>query len=484
MLVRQVGLVNGTLIRFGEPQRRPLWQDRKRSTTRPGIKTPTQQREAKKYANPIPSREFILQTLTDHGAPLAFEQVAETSRLTDEEDLTALERRLAAMVRDGQLVRNRIRCLLPGQPPRPDHRAGHRPSGRLRFRPAGRRRRRPVSLPKEMRGLFHEDRVVVRVTGRDRRGRLEGAVVEVLERNTRSVVGRLYQEGGVGFVVPDSKRIDHDIVISERPIGGASQGQIVVVEIIEQPTRAPSPWAASSRCSATTWRPGMEIEMAIRSHDLPNDWPVEVEPEISGLRPKCPEAAKAGRIDLRKLPLVTIDGEDARDFDDAVYCEPKPKGWKLLVAIADVSHYVRPGTALDREAQKRGTSVYFPERVIPMLPEVLSNGLCSINPEEDRLCMVCEMLLNRTARSRERDSIAAVMRSHARLTYNEVAKILVDGDKELCAARMPRPAAPGRAVQGLPVAARAREERGAIDFDTQESKIVFGDDRKIENIVP
>jgi len=219
--------------------------------------------------------------------------------------------------------------------------------------------------PREMRALMHGDRAVVRVTGVDHRGRREGAMVEVLERANRNVVGRLYMEGGVGFVVPDNKRLAKEIVVPQFGLEGAAQGQMVVVEITDQPTARTPPLGRIAEVLGAHMAPGMEIDVAIRAHDLPLEWPAEVLEAVAGLSPEVPEAAKAGRVDLRRLALVTIDGEDARDFDDAVYCEPTPKGWKLLVCIADVSAYVHPEQPLDVEAFKRGNSVYFPERVIP-----------------------------------------------------------------------------------------------------------------------
>ncbi|HEY5138012.1 MAG TPA: ribonuclease R, partial [Methylococcales bacterium] len=229
---------------------------------------------------------------------------------------------------------------------------------------------------------------------------------------------------------------------------------------------------------------GMEIEMAIRSHELPHLWPEELLEEIKPLSKEVPEAAKENRVDLRNIPLVTIDGEDARDFDDAVYCKRTPKGWKLLVAIADVSHYVQVNSELDKEAKKRSTSVYFPEQVIPMLPEILSNGLCSLNPDVDRLCMVCEVLIDEQGKVMRSRFFDAVMRSHARLTYTEVASMLVDGDKVL--AKKYQPLMPHlRELYALYKVLRvSREQRGAMDFDTQETRIIFGKDRKIEKIVP
>jgi len=283
---------------------------------------------------------------------------------------------------------------------------------------------------KEMRPVFHDDRAVVRVTGMDRRGRLEGALVEVLGRNTETVVGKLYMESGVGFVVPDSKRLSKDIVIPSSEIGSAEKGQMVVAEILDQPTKRTPPIGRIIDILGDHMGPGMETDIAIRTHNIRVSWPEDVEAQIKQIPSKVSEADKQGRVDLRKLPLVTIDGADARDFDDAVYCEPKPKGWRLLVCIADVSHYVSPGSALDKEGRQRGNSVYFPDRVVPMLPELLSNGLCSINPNVDRLCMTCDMYIDSSGKISRSKFYPAVMRSHARLIYDQVASML-DGDEIL-----------------------------------------------------
>jgi ribonuclease R len=441
-------------------------------------------REAEKYERPIPSRELILQVLKEQGVPLRLDEIAAALGVDDEEDIESLRRRLNAMERDGQLLRNRRDryCQINQK---------DLIAGRVIAHPDGFGFLRPdeggddLFIPStEMRLVMHDDRAVANVRGVDRRGRREAAIIEVLERGTLQVVGRLCRERGIASVTADSKYITHDILIPEECLGEAQHGQIVVAEILEYPTRRREPIGRIVEVLGEHLAPGMEIEVAIRAHELPNVWPEEVEREIAPLGREVPEEAKAGRIDIRDLPLVTIDGEDARDFDDAVYCQPTPKGFKLYVAIADVSHYVRPGTALDREAQKRATSVYFPERVIPMLPEVLSNGLCSINPEEDRLCMVCEMLLNSEGKTMRSKFYPAVMRSHARLTYNEVAKILVDRDKKAREKRKPLLKHLESLYAVYKVLHQAREARGAMDFDSQESKIVFGPDRKIENIVP
>ncbi|NCA71514.1 MAG: ribonuclease R [Sphingobacteriia bacterium] len=457
---------------------------RRRSSTTARDADPHRGREAKKYANPIPSREFILETLHALGAPIGFADLAAELDLADEPDLIALERRLGAMVRDGQLVRNRndAFCLVNSRDLIAGRVIGHADGfGFVRPDEGG---DDLYLYPKEMRSLFHGDRVVVRVAGRDRRGRLEGAVVEILERNTRSVVGRLYKESGVGFVMPDNKRLSHDIIIPSDRMAGAEQGQIVVVEITDQPTQRTQPIGRVLEVLGDHMAPGMQTDIALRAHDLPVAWPEAVEAEIAGLAEEVPDAAKEGRVDLRAIPLVTIDGADARDFDDAVYCERKPKGWKLLVSIADVSSYVAPGTALDAEAYARGNSVYFPDRVIPMLPEILSNGLCSLNPRVDRLCMTAELYINDEGKVTRSRFFEGVMRSHARLTYDEVAAMVVDGDAALCARHaelLPHLRELSALYRTLHA---ARVERGAMDFDSIETKFEFNEMGRIAAVVP
>ncbi|MCF7993367.1 MAG: ribonuclease R [Chromatiaceae bacterium] len=445
---------------------------------------PHRQREAKKYDNPIPSREFILEKLTEHGAPINFDEAASLLGLTAEEDLVALGRRLGAMVRDGQLLRNRREafCLINKR---------DLIAGRVIGHPDGFGFVKPDDggddlylYPKEMRAVFHGDRIVARVTGKDRRGRLEGAVVEILERSTKSVVGRLYSESGVGFVVPDNKRLTHDVIIPSDRLGGAEQGQIVVAEITDQPTKRTQPIGRVAEVLGEHMAAGMETDISIRAHDLPVNWPPEVEQAITAFGEQVPEDAKAGRTDLRNLPLVTIDGADARDFDDAVFCERKPKGWKLLVCIADVSAYVTPNSALDQEGFGRGNSVYFPDRVIPMLPEVLSNGLCSLNPEVDRLCMACELYVSLEGKVTRTRFFEAVMRSHARLTYDQVAAMLVEDDAELSeqySELLPHLHELYAMYQAL---LDARATRGAIDFDTVETKFVIDEAGRISSIEP
>jgi ribonuclease R len=451
-----------------------------------GRRDPYRAREAKRYDHPIPSRELILEVLTERGKPLRFEELAGELGVDSDYELEALSRRLRAMERDGQIVRNRKGAYLPVS-------GGELVTGHVIAHPDGFGFLQPdeggedVFLsPREMRTVMHGDRVVVRVVGVDRRGRKEGSVVEVLERRNQEVVGRFYMEGGIGFVIPDNKRLTHDILIPPEHRDGAEQGQIVVAAILAHPTPRTPPIGRIVEVLGAHMEPGMEIDVAIRSHGLPHEWPEAVREEAERIPEEVPEQDKQGRVDLRKLPLVTIDGEDARDFDDAVYCEPlgEGKGWKLIVAIADVSAYVEVDSALDREARNRGTSVYFPERVIPMLPEVLSNGLCSLNPQVDRLCMVCEMQVDPNGQVKGYRFYEGLMRSAARLTYDEVAAMILEGDKALrkrhrrLVPHLEHLFALYRALR------RQRERRGAIDFETVETKIEFGPERKIERIVP
>lgn len=448
------------------------------------LEDPFAQREAEKYENPIPSRELVLQLIQQSGKPLRRHQIAQQFGLETPDALEALRRRLRAMERDGQLVFNSRQRYGIGN--------GHNTiAGRVLGHPDGFGFVKPDDgsddlflSPREMKPLMPNDRVLVRVAGIDRRGRREASLIEVTERNTHQVVGRFYVEGKIAYVVPDNKKISHEVLIAKEDTGGAKKGQIVVAEIVQQPTAHCQPIGRITEVLGMHMAPGMEIEMAIRSYDLPNSWPDALVEEIEALKPEVPEQAKQGREDIRDLPLVTIDGEDARDFDDAVYARKTAKGWKLLVAIADVSHYVKVNTALDEEAKNRSTSVYFPERVIPMLPEILSNGLCSLNPKVDRLCMVCEMVIDENGNMLRSRFYEAVMRSHARLTYTEVAEMLVEGNQKLAkkyADLMPH-------LQNLydlyKVMRHQREMRGAMDFDTQETRIVFGTERKIAAIVP
>ncbi len=445
---------------------------------------PHQAREARKYKNPIPSREFIISVLDDHGAPMRFEELLDRLELPEPEQREALSFRVKAMFRDGQLVRNRRGgiCVVNHEDLVHGRVIGH-PDGFGFLKPDEPGDDLFLS-PKQMRQLWHGDRIVVQVAGMDRRGRREGAVVEILERAFEHIVGRLHIDQGVAIVEPDNKRVAHQVLVTPDHLAGARDGQMVVVRITEHPGSWRQPLGEISEVLGDHMAPGMETDVAIRAHDIPVDWPGAVEAEIASLGPQVPEQVKKGRVDLRATPLVTIDGADARDFDDAVFCKRTPKGWRLIVCIADVSAYVVPGTALDDEAYKRATSVYFPDRVVPMLPEVLSNGLCSLNPKVDRLCMAAELYFDSEGKLSRSRFYEAVMNSHARLTYDQVGAMLLDGDAELCeefAGVLPHL----HDLHGLyKLLHAARAERGAIDFDTTESRFRFDDNGKVAEVVP
>jgi ribonuclease R len=444
---------------------------------------PYAEREALKYQRPIPSRELILQVLNREREPLVFDEIAALLNIEDNIDIESLARRIKAMKRDGQVICNR--------------RGGYLPVDRndlIRGRVVGHPDGFGFLVPDEggsdlflsarqMRSLLHGDRALVRVLKLDRRGRREAALVEVLERHNEQTVGRFVREGEIGFVIPDNTRIHQDILIPRENIGDADSGQIVIATIIEQPSHHSQPVGRIVEVLGDHMAPGMEIDIAVRAHGLPFKWPKEALREATDLPSAVDKMAKGQRKNICDLPLVTIDGEDAMDFDDAVYCEPDDNDWRLVVAIADVSSYVLPVTALDTEALKRGTSVYFPGRVIPMLPEVLSNGLCSLKPGVDRLCIVCDMRIGPKGLLKTYAFYEAVMRSYARLTYTEVAAIVVD--RKIAVRRRYKNLVPhlDHLYTLFKVLHKKRVRRGTIDFDTAESRIVFGENRKIERIV-
>lgn len=455
----------------------------KRAKASVRMQDPYLERERAQYDFPLPSREFVLQILAERGVPISSEELAQMLEITEEE-IDVFNRRLRAMERDGQIMRNRKNavCVVDKLDLIKGKVQGHADGFGFLVPDDG----SPDLFlgPKEMHKVLHGDRVMVREIGLDRRGRREGAIVEVLEHVNQRLVGRLFAEHGILFVVAENKRISQDILVSPGQEMHAKPGQVVMAEIIQQPSKHAEPIARVVEILGDYGDPGMEIEIALRKHELPNIFPSEVEKLSSKLPKKVLKKDHAGRQDIRHLPLVTIDGETARDFDDAVYCEPQGKGYHLYVAIADVSHYVQHGDALDREALARGTSVYFPRRVIPMLPEALSNGLCSINPEVERLCMVCEMSITAQGDIKAYKFYPAVMFSHARFTYTQVAAMLEDSSGEV-AQQYLKLLPHIQNLFGLYTAlAKAREKRGAIDFETTETQMIFTDQGKIERIVP
>jgi len=435
-----------------------------------------------------PTREEILEGLRAADAPLTPDELGERLGVPPRH-LGMFEQRIVAMERDGQLLPNRKGVLLLAS--RLDLIAGriigHRDGFGFLVPDAG--GGDLFLAPREMQKAMHGDRALVKRTGVDNRGRAEGAIVEVTERGNRRLVGRVLLERGVTVVVPEDQRIKHDILVAPGDIGKAQPGQVVTVEIVQPPNGHTPPMGRVVEVLGGIDDPGMEIEIAVRKFDVPHAFSEPALAQAGKLPSQVRTPDVKGRVDLRDVPLVTIDGEDARDFDDAVYCEPlessgrRAGGWRLLVAIADVSHYVGDGTAIDTDAIERSTSVYFPRRVIPMLPEKLSNGLCSLNPQVDRLVLVADMVVTARGQVKAYQFYEAVMHSAARLTYDEVWAVLSGRDP--AAARQRAPLVPH--LQNLYELYRslvkARGERGAMDFETVETKIVCDVAGRIERIV-
>ena len=442
---------------------------------------PHAKREAGQYEHPLPSREYILDVMAEQGVPLRVEQLYELLEIQDHEK-EIFNRRLGAMEREGQIIRNRKGALCIAEKINliAGTVQGH-PDGFGFLIPDGGGEDLFLS-PKEMSQALHGDRVMVRPSGFDRKGRPEGKIVEVLERKHRRLVGRLIREQGVTLVAAEDKRINQDILVPPGQDMKAKAGQVVMVELIEQPSAYAKPIGKVVEVLGDYADPGMEIEIALRKHQLPYEFSLAVIKEAESYPKLVQESDWRGRRDLREMPLITIDSETARDFDDAVFCEPQGKGWRLVVAIADVSYYVRPGSALDKDAFDRGNSVYFPRRVIPMLPEALSNGLCSLNPDVERLCMVCDMQIDAKGEVKRYDFYPSVMRSKARMTYTKVYDMIVNPGGDTAREYdwlMPH-------IEHLyalyQVLAKAREKRGAIEFETSETIIVFNEHGKIDHI--
>lgn len=446
-------------------------------------KDPFYKREKEKYETPIPSRELIMQVLDEFGRPMSRNQLVAKLEVEKQSEQEALGFRLKAMLRDGQLMQDRRGryCLLGRINLQRGTIQGH-PDGFGFFIPDEGKEDMVLSA-KEMRAVMHGDLVLAYQTGVDRRGRPEGRVHEVIEHANVSVVGRFFTEHGVGFVIPDNKRLTQDISIPLEFAASAKNGQMVLAEVVAFPSKRNQAIGKVIHILGEHMAPGMEIEVAIHAYGLPADWPDDVAAAVTKIPQRVTEDQLQGRTDLRHLPFVTIDGEDAKDFDDAVYCSQKPKGgYQLYVAIADVSYYVMVGSALDKEAARRGNSVYFPGKVVPMLPEALSNGICSLNPHVDRLCIVAEMAITADGKINRSRFYRAIFHSHARLTYSQVGQWLQEERTDTKHEALWPMLQSLYALYGILL--KARKGRGAMDFDTTETRIEFDENRKIQRIVP
>ncbi|WP_250513324.1 ribonuclease R [Caballeronia sp. INDeC2] len=439
-----------------------------------------------KYPYPIPSREEILGVLRTSETPHAANDIAEALSIKRQER-EGFFKRLAAMERDGQIRLDKRGHYQLTHPSNfvAGRVQGHRDGFGFLIRDDG---QDDLFLPNgEMQKVMHNDRVLARIVGYDRRGRPEGHIVEVTDRANKRIIGRLVNENGALILVPEDKRIGHDILITQNP-KKAKVGQVVSVDLTDFPSRHSQPLGRVAEVIGDIDDPGMEIEIAVRKYGVPHEFSDAALSSAAKLPDEVRPVDIRHRVDLRDVPLVTIDGEDARDFDDAVYCEPvavgRGQGFRLLVAIADVSHYVRPGEPLDVDALDRSTSVYFPRRVIPMLPEKLSNGLCSLNPDVDRCVLVCDMVITARGEIKAYQFYPGVMHSAARLTYTEVAAVLTNTKGPEAAKRadiLPQLQDLYGVYKSLHA---ARQKRGAIDFDTTETYIVVNSQGKIEQIVP
>ena len=456
----------------GGPGRRAL-----RPTSAP-VADPHAHREAQRYEKPIASREMILQVLAAQDGPMDDQALAQKLELTEPDRFEALQKRLGAMLRAGQLLQNRRGGYVPAA-------QAELIAGSVIANPDGFGFLRPEKggddlflPPYEMRKVSHGDRVLVSLTGMDRRGRGEATIVEVLERRLTRLLGRYTEELGIAYVVPDDKRIQRNVMVPQDARNDARAGQLVVVEITTPQDAHRPPIGRVLAVLGDKLTASQAVEAAIHGHDIPHEFPPEVLAQATAVPLEVQYDETASRVDLRRVPLVTIDGEDAKDFDDAVWCEPNADGFRLIVAIADVSHYVRPGTPLDDEAQLRATSVYFPGFVVPMLPETLSNGICSLNPAVDRLCFCCDMQVGRDGIVTSSRFYEAVMHSHARLTYTDVWNAVGEGipeDEHDAALAKIGPLLPQvqRLHQLYKVLDRARAKRGAIEFESSEVRFVL-----------
>lgn len=449
-------------------------------------KDPHTKREAKNYDNPIASREHILDTLERINEPAGFEKLSVDLDCTEEPKTNALKARLQAMVRDGQLVRDRRRHYsIASKVEMKVGKISAHPDG-FGFLITDDKQHEDIYLSfAQMRQVFHGDKALVRLRGVDRRGRIEGEIVEVTERSTRQLVGRLYPLGDAFVLEPLSKRFPQELLVARKDTGGAEGDKIVVVELITQPALHEKARAKVVEILGDHLTPGIEVEIALRNNDIPAEFQSEVIEEADSLPLEVTHEDRQDRKDLTKIPFVTIDGEDARDFDDAVYCEANSNaGWRLFVAIADVSHYIKPDSPLDESAYDRATSVYFPQYVVPMLPEKLSNGLCSLRPDVERLTMVCEMTISSHGRISGYKFYKGVIKSFARLTYNQVSDFL-DGSGKSSSGMDKKVKLNLETLESLYLTLNdRRKERGALDLDTVELDFQFDKEAKLTKIVP
>lgn len=449
-----------------------------------GNKDPQYEREAQQYSNPVPSREYIMDYLKEVGRPLSYEEILEAFDLQDESSLEGMRRRLIAMMRDGQLVKNRKNKygltdkldLMKGVV------IGH-PEGHGFFVTEDSNEKFFLSQ-REMKTVLDGDKILARMKQYLSNGRGEVTVARVLERKHKTIVGQYFTEGGVGFLVPENQRIPHDIIIPEKPEVEVQDGDVVKAEIVAPPTTRTQAVGRVTEVLGRDRAPGMETEIAIHAYDLPSEWPDEVLEQTQQIPHQIDlDQIEQERVDLRDLPFVTIDGEDAKDFDDAVYCAKRRSGWTLYVAIADVSHYVKPGTPLDEEAYKRGNSVYFPTRVVPMLPEKLSNGLCSLNPDVPRCVLVCQMNISKTGKRTTYRFYPAIIQSHARLTYTIAAQLFDGSDTDLVNQYESIYSDLVNLYELYQAVHNRRFEAGMIQFDLNDPKVIFGEDQKIQTLV-
>ncbi|QMT41030.1 ribonuclease R [Neisseria shayeganii] len=443
------------------------------------LQDPYLEREKQRYEHPLPSREWVIEILEDRGVPVKTESLAILLDI-QEDELPFFERRLGAMARDGQVHINRrgavcvaeklamVKCRIEAHKDGFGFAVPLTPDGQGDF----------VLYARQMRGLMHGDIVTVRPAGIDRRGRREGQVLDIIERAQKNVVGRLVMERGVAMLAPEDSRLTDNIILEPDSLGEARPGQVVVAEIDVYPEAHRPAVAKITEILGNYADSGMEIEIAVRKHQLPHRFSEACARAAEKVPAQVCKTDLKGRTDLRDLPLVTIDGETARDFDDAVYAEKQGRNYRLVVAIADVSHYVTPGNPLDDDALERATSVYFPRRVIPMLPENLSNGICSLNPDVERLCMVCDMVFTYAGNLKSYQFYPAVMRSHARLTYNEVWDWIENGSDHALKPQI------DTLYKLYQILQKKRSQRGAMEFETTETQMIFDKNGKIKCIVP